>query len=74
MAAFNSGDNVRAAQRFAAFLTREPSDPRAQDAAYLRMLALQRSGNAVATRDAARDYLSRYPRGFRHAEVQALAR
>jgi hypothetical protein len=74
MAAFNSGDNPRAAQRFAAFLDQNPSDPRAQDAAYLRVLALQRSDDAVATREAARDYLRRYPRGFRRAEVEALAR
>jgi ferric-dicitrate binding protein FerR (iron transport regulator) len=74
MSAFNSGDNPHAAARFAAFLARHPRDPRAEDAAYLRILALQRGGSAPAAQQAARDYLTRYPRGFRHAEVAALAR
>lgn len=73
MSAFNGGDNPRAAMLFAAFLTQHPRDSHAEDAAYLRILALQRTGNSVATRQAARDYLARYPRGFRHAEAEALA-
>ena len=72
--AFNSGDNTRAATLFAAFLTQSPRDPRAEDAAYLRILALQRIGNLPATHQAARDYLARYPQAFRHAEVEALSR
>jgi outer membrane protein assembly factor BamD (BamD/ComL family) len=74
MSAFNSGDNIRAATGFAAFLSQHPHDPRAEDAAYLRILALQRSGNSSAARQAAHYYLSSYPRGFRHAEVEALLR
>jgi hypothetical protein len=74
MSAFNSGDNSLAATRFAAFLRQHPRDRRAEDAAYLRILALQRTGDSAATQQAARDYLSRYPRGFRHAEVEALSR
>jgi TolA-binding protein len=72
-AAFNGGDNVNAAARFNAFVTAHPRDPRAQDAAYLRILALQRSGNSAAMQQAARNYLSRYPGAFRRAEVEALA-
>jgi FecR protein len=71
MSAFNGGDNARAAARFSAFLTEHPRDPHAEDAAYLRILALQRTGNSPATQQAARDYLARYPHGFRHAEVEA---
>jgi hypothetical protein len=74
MSAFNSGDNTRAATRFAAFLGQHPRDPRAEDAAYLRILALQRAGDSLATQQAAHDYLNRYPRGFRHAEVEGLSR
>ena len=74
MSAFNAGDNPRAASLFASFLSQHPQGPRAEDAAYLRILALQRSGNSSATHQAARDYLSRYPHGFRRAEVEALTR
>lgn len=42
--------------------------------AYLRILALQRTANSALMQRAARDYLARYPRGFRHAEVEALSR
>lgn len=72
MSAFNSGDNIRAASLFAAFLSQHPRDLRAEDAAYLRVLAVQRAGDSPATQQAAHDYLSRYPRGFRHAEVEDL--
>jgi hypothetical protein len=72
-AAFNGGDNIGAAARFDAFVTTHPRDPRAQDAAYLRILALQRAGNSAAMQQAARNYLSRYPGAFRRAEVEALA-
>lgn len=73
MSAFNGGDPARAAALFSAFLAQYPRDAHAEDAAYLRILALQRAGNSAATQQAARDYLSRYPRGFRHAEAEALA-
>ena len=73
MSAFNSGNNLGAAARFSAFVTEHPRDPRAEDAAYLRVLALHRSGDTAATQRAARDYLARYPNGFRRAEAEALA-
>jgi TolA-binding protein len=74
MSAFTIGDNTRASSLFATFLTQHPRDPRAEDAAYLRVLALQRTGNAASTKHAAVDYLSRYPHGFRHAEIEPLSR
>lgn len=70
--ALNGGDNHLAATLFATFLTRYPSDPRAEDAAYLRVIALQRAGNTFAVNAAALDYLRRYPQGFRRAEVEAI--
>ena len=74
MSTFNSGDNARAAAQFAHFLAKHPRDPRAEDAAYLRVIALHRSGDAPGLKNAAQDYLRRYPSGFRHAEVEALSR
>lgn len=72
MAAFNQGDTARAAELFTAFLGQFPRDSRAEDAAYLRTLAHQRRGDVAATERAAREYLARYPRGFRRAEVETL--
>jgi hypothetical protein len=74
LSAFNGGSHALAAELFSAFLARHPSAASAEDAAYLRVLALQRTGNDFAMRAAARDYLARYPRAFRRAEVEPLAR
>ncbi len=74
LAAFNQGDGAGAAARFSAFVAKHPADARAEDAAYLRILALQRAGDASGAERAARDYLRRYPRGFRRSEVEALLR
>jgi hypothetical protein len=74
MSAFTSGDNARASSLFAAFLRQHPRDPRGEDAAYLRVLTLQRSGDSIGMKKAAGEYLVRYPRGFRHAEVEPLSR
>ncbi len=73
MSALDRGDNREAAAGFAGFLTEHPRDPRAEDAAYLRVIALERCGDRDATKAAALDYLSRYPAGFRRAEVQNLS-
>ena len=74
MATLNGGDNVRAAGAFASFLTKHPHDPRAEDAAYLRVLALERSGDRGGMKQAAEEYLRRYPSGFRHSEMERLSR
>jgi hypothetical protein len=74
MSAFDSGDNASAAARFGAYVSQHASDPRAEDAAYLRIIALQRAGDSRATQQAARDYLTRYPAGFRRAEAESLSR
>lgn len=71
-AALDAGDNGAAAAAFARFIARYGRDARAEDAAYLRVIALQRSGNVGATRSAASEYLRRYPKGFRRAEIEAL--
>ena len=74
MSSFTGGDNSRAARLFAAFLNQHPRDSRAEDAAYLRVLALQRAGNLNGMKQAAAEYLKRYPHGFRQAEVEPLSR
>lgn len=73
MAALDVGDNRQAATAFASFLEKHPRAPRAEDAAYLRVIALQKSGDSDATKEAASDYLRRYPKGFRHSEVERLS-
>jgi hypothetical protein len=73
MAALEVGDNAQAAAAFADFLEKHPQDRRAEDAAYLRVIALQRSGDSAGMRGAAREYLHRYPAGFRQAEVEPLS-
>jgi anti-sigma factor RsiW len=74
MAALNVGDCKQAAAAFASFLEKHPRDRHAEDAAYLRVIALQRCGESGATKEAALEYLQRYPRGFRQAEVEILSR
>jgi FecR protein/Putative zinc-finger len=73
LAALDRGDNSQAATLFGAFAASHALDSRAEDAAYLRVLALQRTGQQSAMQRAAGDYLRRYPRGFRRAEVESLA-
>ncbi|MGC4092761.1 MAG: FecR domain-containing protein [Polyangiaceae bacterium] len=73
MTAFNSGRKQEAAGQFARFVEQHPSDQRAEDAAYLRVLALHAAGDVIAARGAASYYLRRYPSGFRRTEVERLA-
>jgi hypothetical protein len=74
MLALNTGQAKTAAAAFQRFSQRYPSDPRAEDAAYLRVLALVRAGDVNAQRAAAQSYLDRYPRGFRRAEIERMLR
>jgi len=74
MAAFDSGDSAGAEARFARFVAKHPDDSRAEDAAYLRVIALQRIGDDGRRRSAAKEYLLRYPSGFRRVEVERLSR
>lgn len=74
MAALNAGQHQQAARELARFSVRHARDARAQDAAYLRVIALERAGDKAAMRAAALDYLRRYPDGFRRAEVEMLVK
>ena len=67
------GDYAARADKLDAYQHANPADARAEDAAYLSVLALQRAGRREAAVAAARRYLQRYPRGYRRSEVQAIA-
>jgi hypothetical protein len=74
MSLLDAGANRRAAAEFARFVEGHPRDPRAEDAAYLLIIALQRTGSEDEAKRAAQGYLTRYPGGFRRAEVEKLSR
>jgi TolA-binding protein len=72
VAAAGRGDYATAAARLSDFAAQRPGDARAEDAAFLAVLALDRAGRAEAAATAARGYLSRYPGGYRASEIQAI--
>ncbi len=67
------GEYEAAARRLAEFRARAPGDPRAEDAAFLTVLALDRSGQKAEAKAAARRYLEEHPGGHRAAEARAIA-
>jgi TolA-binding protein len=73
MDAFASGDFGRAETLLAAFEQHHPADSRVEDAAYLRIVARARRGDAAGARQLAREYLTKYPSGFRRREAEGLA-
>jgi hypothetical protein len=73
MAMMERGDYGDAARHLEAFSKSNPRDDRAEDAAFLVILALQRAGRPTEAAAAARRYLSTYPTGYRRAQARALA-
>jgi ferric-dicitrate binding protein FerR (iron transport regulator) len=73
MAMMERGDYDTAARHLDAFSGSSPGDDRAEDAAFLVILALQRAGRPVEAAAAARRYLARYPSGYRRAQAKAIA-
>ncbi len=73
MAMMERGDYGAAAKRLEAFSSSSPGDDRAEDAAFLVILALQRAGRAAEAAAAARRYLATYPSGYRRAQAKAIA-
>ena len=67
------GDYGAAAERLRAFRQSHPTDERAEDAAFLAVLALERAGHHAAAVAAAREYLASYPQGYRRAEAQSIS-
>ncbi len=66
------GDYGAAAERLRSFRQSHPTDARAEDAAFLAVLALERAGHHAAAVAAAREYLASYPQGYRRAEAQSI--
>lgn len=66
------GRLVEAATLFQAFERAHAGEAKAEDAAYLRVVALDRAGRRNAARIAAREYVAHHPNGFRRKEVEAL--
>lgn len=73
LAAFSAGDYENAEALFRAFEAKHPGDARVEDAAFSIAVARARRGDASGARTAARDYLRRYPTGFRRQEALHLA-
>jgi hypothetical protein len=74
VSALHGGDACAAAGAFARFVGQHPDDARAEDAAYLQVIALQRCGDEGRLKQAVEQYLRRYPQGFRRTEVERLSR
>jgi TolA-binding protein len=56
------------------FLAKHPSDPRAEDAAFLLVVGRARSGDRRGVAELARAYLERFPQGMRRLEAERLSR
>jgi TolA-binding protein len=70
-AAANPGEGSASAQRADGAI--EIAAGNAEDRAYLQIIDLLRTGKASEAREAARDYLRRFPEGFRRVEVGEVA-
>lgn len=73
MQALRRGDYAQSAAQLEGFSSAHGKDPRADEAEYLRAIALQRAGRAADAAAAARRYLSTRPRGAHRAEAQRIA-
>ncbi|AUX46829.1 uncharacterized protein SOCE26_083380 [Sorangium cellulosum] len=67
------GDYARSAEQLEAFSAAHPGDARADEADYLRAIALQRAGRSAEAAAAARRYLARRPNGAHRAEAKKIA-
>jgi TolA-binding protein len=72
MAAFTAGDYNRSEQLFAAFERDHATDPRTEDATFLRALSRARRGDHAGARGLAAEYLQRFPNGLRRVEMERL--
>ena len=70
---FERGDYPSAARRLAEFSRAHPDDGRAEDSAFLGIIALQRTGKTAEAAAAAQRYLQAYPSGYRRAEAAKIA-
>lgn len=70
-AARRQGDSASAISTFELLMTRYPTSPLAEGAAVQRMSLLAAS-NTTAAKNAARQYLTRYPRGYARSDAEKL--
>jgi outer membrane protein assembly factor BamD (BamD/ComL family) len=73
MKALSRGDFSAGASWLEGFVSAHPHDPRAEDAAYLEAIALERAGRLEGAKAAARRYLAAYPDGAHHAQARRIA-
>lgn len=72
MAAFNQGDFGTAERLFREFELRYPGNSHAEDVLFLRALTHSRRGDHAGASALAKEYLERYPAGFRVAEAKRM--
>lgn len=73
MDALSRGDFGASAGKLSGFASAHPRDPRAEEAAYLQAIALERAGRLPEAQAAARRYLAAYPDGAHRAQARRLA-
>jgi hypothetical protein len=73
IAAFRAGRYEDADKLLMAFSIKNPSDPRTEDAAFLRAVSRARLGDDRAAGALAREYLRRFPKGLRRPEAESLS-
>jgi hypothetical protein len=73
MSLIERGQDAAAAEKLEAFRAAHPRDPRAEDAAFLAIVSLQRAGRADEAKAAAARFLELYPASARVAAVKAVA-
>ncbi|WP_437753859.1 FecR domain-containing protein [Sorangium sp. So ce1389] len=73
MRTLRQGDYARSAAQLEAFSAAHPGDARADEADYLRAIALQRAGRTAEAAAAARRYLATRPQGAHRAEAKKIA-
>jgi ferric-dicitrate binding protein FerR (iron transport regulator) len=74
MAAYSRGDFATAERLFLAFEAHYPTSGHVEDTTFLRALTRLRRGDEAGGKELAREYLKRYPNGFRAPEAVRMAR
>ena len=72
MTAFHAADYARADSLLATFAVDFPSDPRCEDAAFVRAVACWRLGDKSGASKHAKAYLDAYPNGLRRVEARRM--
>ncbi|TKD12271.1 outer membrane protein assembly factor BamD [Polyangium fumosum] len=73
MASLRRGNYADCADKFEQFVSTYPADARADEADYLRAVALQRAGRTAEAVAAAKRYLATRPKGAHRADAERMA-